>query len=159
LIIAAPGMKVAGQSTASLAEMVDLFPTLAEVCGLHAPQHAAGVSLAAVLDDSKARPRTSALSQRSDGYTLRTDRYRYTEWGPDGSDGAELYDHQNDPAEMVNLAGKQVHAETIAKLAKALRGRIEQARQVPAGLTQLDVANEPQPRRQRRRAAEKKGQK
>lgn len=139
LVISVPGMKTAGQTTSSLAEMVDIYPTLAEVCGLHAPSHLSGVSLAGVLNDAGAKPRASVLSQRHDGYALRTDRYRYVEWGEDGRDGAELYDHKSDPQEMVNLAGRSEQADTIARLSKTLRNRVRKARNVPAGLTQLDV--------------------
>jgi choline-sulfatase len=137
LIISVPGMKTAGQHTAALAEMVDYYPTLAAICGLHPPTHLSGVSLAGVLEDKSARPRDGALTQHMAGYTLRTDRYRYTEWGPDGSDGAELYDHESDPGEMTNLAGKAEHASTVASLSEKLRGRIRDAKQVPAGLTQI----------------------
>jgi arylsulfatase A-like enzyme len=154
LVIAAPGLKTAGKSTASLAEMVDFYPTLAEVCGLRAPGHLSGVSLAAVLDDRNAAPRATALTRHADGYTLRTDRYRYTEWGAEGSDGAELYDHQTDPAEMVNVAGKTEHAKTVAQLSKVLRERIAGARKAPPGVTQLPPdPQKPQARRLKRRAA------
>ncbi len=150
LIISVPGMKTAGQTTASLAEMVDFYPTLAELCGLHAPSHLSGVSQAAVLADPSATPRDSALTQHRAGYTLRTDRYRFTDWGPEG---AELYDHQSDPAEMVNLAKRPQHAETVAKLSKMLRDRVKTARQVPAGLTQLKVDEEADRARRRRERA------
>jgi iduronate 2-sulfatase len=161
LIIAAPGMKTAGQSTASLAEMVDFYPTLAEVCGLHAPNHVSGVSLAAVLDDPAATPRTSALTRHQAGYTLRTDRYRFTEWGPEGSEGAELYDHQSDPAEMDNLAGKKEHAKTVAELSQALHARIEDARKAPAGVKRIpaDPAAARERLLKRRAARAKDGQK
>ncbi len=137
LIISVPGMKTAGQSTRSLAEMVDFHPTLAEICGVKTPDNLSGVSLAAVLADPAARPRDGSLTRHQHGYTLRTDRYRYTEWGPEGRDGAELYDHESDPAEMVNLANKPDQKQTIARLSKQLHGRIQQAVKVPAGLKQL----------------------
>ncbi len=121
LIISVPGMKTAGQSTRSPAEMVDIYPTLAEVCELHAPEDVSGVSLASTLDNKRAKPREAALTRHRDGYTLRTDRYRYTEWGPEGRDGAELYDHENDPREMTNLAGSSEYAPVIPKLSTALR--------------------------------------
>ena len=105
LIISGPGVKARGQSTAAPAEMVDFYPTLAELCGLKAPKYLSGVSLAPALADANARPRSSALSQYGGGYSIRTARYRYTEWGEDGSGGSELYDHSADSAEMQNLAG------------------------------------------------------
>ncbi len=138
LVIVVPGMKSAGQSTAALAEMIDFYPTLAELCGLTAPSHLSGVSLASAVDDPAARPRSAALTQFGTGYALRGDRYRYVEWGEDGRDGAELYDHASDPKEMVNLAGRAEHAKTVTELSDALHARIRKARQVPAGLKQLD---------------------
>ncbi len=142
LIISVPGMKNAGQSTPSLVEMVDYYPTLSELCGLPVPDNISGVSQASAVTDKDSAPRQSALTQEHDGYTMRTDRYRYTEWGDHGQRGAELYDHISDPAEMVNLANKPEQAGTIAALKKQLHGRIAQARKVPHGLTQIKVADE-----------------
>ena len=137
LIISVPGMKTAGKSTRALAEMVDFHPTLAAICDVKTPDNLSGVSLAAVLSDPAAQPRDGALTRHRDGYTLRTDRYRYTEWGPQGRNGAELYDHQSDPAEMVNLAGKPKQKQTITKLAQQLHARIKHATKAPQGLKQL----------------------
>lgn len=161
LIISVPGMKHAGQRSRALVEMVDYYPTLAELCGLPLPAHLSGVSQAKVLEDLQAQPRTAALTKQNDGYTLRTDRYRYTEWGAGGRDGAELYDHQSDPAELKNLATDAGQAETAAELSKLLHERIVQAKKVPEGLTQIIVPEDAerkakqQQRRARQRAAEK----
>jgi len=137
LIIALPDFQNAGQRTTALAEMVDFYPTLAELCDLPAPSYLAGVSLAPVLKVPAARPRKSALTQYQSGYSLRTDRYRYTQWGPAGRAGAELYDHQSDPEELVNLAGQPDQAETIKRLANELQQRIATAIRVPKGLKQV----------------------
>ncbi|MCA9116510.1 MAG: sulfatase [Planctomycetaceae bacterium] len=137
LIMAGPGITAQGQSTAALAEMVDFYPTLAELTGLKPPATASGVSLVAALRDPAATPRTSAFTQYDTGYSLRTDRYRYTAWGAEGRDGAELYDHATDPAEMVNLAEQPAHQATVKQLARQLQERIRQAGQVPRGLTQI----------------------
>jgi iduronate 2-sulfatase len=137
LIISAPGMKQRGEQTDSIAEMIDFYPTLAELVGLQAPAYLSGVSLAGVLDDTGATPRTDALTLKSSGYSLRTDRYRYNEWGADGADGAELYDHRTDPEEMYNLAGDPEHADTVARLSKRIRARIAEARTAPVGVEQM----------------------
>ena len=139
LIIAVPGMKTAGQSTTAPAQLIDLYPTLAELCDLPAPAYLSGTSLASVLRDPSARPRSTALTQIDGGYSLRTDRFRYTEWGPDGRDGAELYDHQTDPQEMINLAGRPDHADTTAVLSGLLHDRVRRARRVPPGLKQINL--------------------
>ncbi len=93
----------------SMAEMVDFYPTLAELANLPTPEFVSGISLAGVLKDPTQATRTSALTQYDNGYSIRTDRYRYTEWGEAGNQGRELYDHTSDPAEMKNLAGNAAH--------------------------------------------------
>jgi iduronate 2-sulfatase len=161
LIISVPGMENAGKRSRSLVEMVDYYPTLAELCGLPLPGHLAGVSQANVLIDPESQPRTAALTKQNDGYTLRTDRYRYTEWGEGGRDGAELYDHQSDAAELTNLANDPTQATTVAELSKLLHERIVEAKKVPEGLTQIIVPADAerkakqQQRRARQRATEK----
>jgi iduronate 2-sulfatase len=141
LIVAVPGMKTAGQSTTTMAEMVDIYPTLAALTGLRPPKSLSGVSLVPALRDTAARPRTSALTQYASGYSLRTPRYRYTEWGSEGSQGAELYDHESDPREMVNLAGRRDQAATVARLSKLLHTRIAAANRPPPGVKQIRFAN------------------
>ncbi len=141
LIIAAPGAKAVGWKTDTPAEMVDFYPTLADLCDLAPPKNLSGVSLAPMLQDPAAQPRTSALTQYANGYSLRTTRYRYTEWGADGSAGNELYDHESDPAEMTNLASHPAQAKLIAQLSKELRARIAQANKPPVGITQIKFDN------------------
>ena len=138
LIIRAPGMKNAGKTTDAPAEMIDFYPTLAELSGLTPPKYLSGVSLKPVLDDPNALPRSGALTQLNEGYSLRTPRYRYTEWGQDGASGNELYDHQNDPTEMINLAQQAESAPVVARLSKQLRERIAKAQSAPAGLKQIE---------------------
>ena len=141
LIIAGPGTKATGQSTTAPAEMIDFYPTLAELCSLPAPEYLSGISLVPVLKDPAARPRRSALTQYDSGYSLRTPRYRYMEWGQDGGDGAELYDHESDPREMVNLASHPQHAATVEQLSRQLRQRIADAGRVPQGVQQIRFEN------------------
>lgn len=124
LIISVPGMRTAGGSSQSPAEMIDFYPTLAELCRLPAPANLPGVSLRPVLDDPAASPRKDALTQFATGYSLRTPRYRYTEWGAEGSGGAELYDHASDPGEMHNLADQPDAAPVVRELSRRLRDRM-----------------------------------
>ena len=121
--------------------MVDFYPTLAELAGVTPPASLSGVSLVSTLKNADAQPRTSALTQYDSGYSVRTERYRYTEWGPGGSLGVELYDHQDDPQEMHNL-GEKPESENVRKeLSALLAQRIEDARQVPEGVTQIHFEN------------------
>jgi arylsulfatase A-like enzyme len=55
------------------------------------------------------------------GYSVRTERWRYTQWGIDGSRGSELHDYANDPGELRNLAGDPAHAATVAELRSLIR--------------------------------------
>lgn len=135
LIIAGPGVQ-RGRVAKTMAEMVDFYPTLAELAGLEAPDYAAGVSLAAALRDASATPRSSALTQYDSGYSIRTPRFRYTEWGANASLGRELYDHKTDPQEMVNLANDESRAATLRELSEVLRKRIADANRVPPGIKQ-----------------------
>jgi uncharacterized sulfatase len=119
LIVAAPGAKGNGRSSASLVELVDLYPTLADLCGLPAPSYLDGVSLRPVLDDPTRKVKEAAFTQvtRSGfhGVTVRTERWRYTEWDS-GRKGAQLYDHNADPKELKNLAADPAYARTVAEL-------------------------------------------
>ncbi len=124
LIIRAPGAKGNGRSTRALAELVDLFPTLADLCGLEAPPGLEGVSLRPVLEDPSGSVKDAAFSQieyedRIYGRTVRTDRYRFIEWRGDGA-GEELYDHQTDPREFTNLAADPSHADVVRRLRELL---------------------------------------
>ena len=137
LIISVPGMKNAGKSSGAVTEMTDFYPTLAELSGLEAPGYLPGVSLVPALKDPAASPRKSALTQYRTGYSIRTQRYRYSEWGVDGRDGAELYDHASDPAELKNLAGSPTHAAVAARLSAQLRARIKSATTYVPGLKRI----------------------
>jgi iduronate 2-sulfatase len=127
MIISAPGQKNAGKSTAALSEFVDIYPTLCELTGLPLPEGLEGTSLAPVMNDPDRPWKKAAFSQyprqKVMGHSIRTDRYRYTEWAEPGQEpiGVELYDHQTDPAENVNIAGLAEHKELVAKLSKMLK--------------------------------------
>jgi arylsulfatase A-like enzyme len=123
LIIAAPGAKT-GHVCRGLVELVDLYPTVADYCGLAAPHKLAGQSLRPLLDDPSRPGKAAAftLVTRGRGHygqTVRTDHWRYTRW----SDGtAELYDEVNDREETRNLAEDPTHAAAIAELREHLDG-------------------------------------
>lgn len=111
LIISAPGQKAPGKKTAALTEFVDIYPTLCELAGLPLPGHLEGLSAAPLLDDPALPWKKAAFSQYPRGkavmgYTMKTPRYRFTRWQhSDGSEMAvELYDHQTDPKENINVA-------------------------------------------------------
>ncbi len=137
LIISSPGMKTAGESTSCPAEMLDFYPTLSDLCNLPAPKNLSGVSLKPALENTEATPRTAALTQYANGYSIRTPRYRYTEWGPEGRLGAELYDHRTDAAEMTNLASHPESSKVVAEMSRLLHRRVREAQSAPPGLKQV----------------------
>ncbi len=141
LIMAGPGITEKGKRTTMPVEMVDFYPTLADLSGLKAPSYISGTSLAPALKNIKARPRQNALTQYSNGYSVRTQRYRYTEWGEKGKEGNELYDHSKDPQEMNNLASDPSQKATITKLSKLLRQRISEAQTPPKGVQRITFEN------------------
>ncbi len=152
MLIVAPGMTTGGVVKAPVSHL-DLFPTLAELCGVTPPGNLQGQSLVPMLKDTsvegrgwaltqvtrgnprneskanqaKVRNSQSANSSGSDGpfygYSLRTARWRFTEWD-EGNKGTELYDHDNDPLELTNLAEQPEHANTVSELSARLREAI-----------------------------------
>lgn len=132
LVIAGPGVHQGGVAE-TMAEMVDFYPTLSELAGLPKPSAVSGVSLVPALKDPSKIVRESALTQYDIGYSLRTAGYRYSSWGDEGSDGAELYDRKMDPAEMNNLADDPAYVETRKRLAATLQQRIQETRKSPPG--------------------------
>jgi uncharacterized sulfatase len=119
LIVAAPGLKGNGRASPRTVEFVDIYPTLADLAGLKPPANLAGKSLVPLLNDPQAAWDKPAFTQvwrgRFAGHSVRTERWRYTEWD-DGKEGVQLYDMQNDPGELNNLANDPQHAEVLAGL-------------------------------------------
>jgi len=107
-----------------LVEFVDIYPTLAELAGLPKPQGLEGLSLTPLLKDHN-RPWKSAIytwvarGKDTLGQTMRTDRYRYTEWGNDQV--IEVYDHDKDPKEFTNLARVPGNEKLVAELRQKMR--------------------------------------
>jgi iduronate 2-sulfatase len=123
LLIAAPGLGK-GKVSPRIVELVDVFPTVADLCGLAKPARLEGQSLLPLLKQADApwpKPaRTLVHHKGVVGKSVRTERWRYTEWNG-GKQGVELYDHENDPGEYRNLAGKPEHAATVGEMARLLR--------------------------------------
>jgi arylsulfatase A-like enzyme len=145
LLIVAPGTARKGTVAKSPVSLVDVFPTLAELCGVKAPDNVQGQSLVPMLKDPGIAGRGWAITQVSRGggraratvttdvssndrhffgYSLRTPRWRYTEWD-EGRQGRELYDHDADPREITNLAKDPAHAKTIEQLTQQLRAAVK----------------------------------
>ena len=129
LLLSVPGMKNAGKHTDALVEFVDIYPTLSELAGMPLPSHLEGTSFKPVLDDPKRPWKPAAFSQYPRqhlmGYSMRTDRYRFTVWvdRKDHSkiDSTELYDHQTDPQENTNIAKLPANADLVKRLMEQWR--------------------------------------
>jgi iduronate 2-sulfatase len=128
MIIAGPGFE-AGR-TRKIAELVDLYPTICDMAGVAKPDHLQGESLIQTLKEPEESNDSIALSQytrfgtKYTGRALRTDRYRFVVWDAKKSGETihrELYDHDSDPDETVNLASKEKHQELVLTLESQLR--------------------------------------
>ena len=135
LIIRAPGARGNGRSCSRVVEFVDIYPTVVALAGTPVPKGLDGRSLRPLLDNPGAawdgaavtqvlRPADGRLARAVMGCSIRTERWRYTEWA-EGREGVELYDHRNDPLEFNNLAVKPDKAAKaiINSLRPLLRAR------------------------------------
>ena len=110
LIVRTPYQAQRGIATDCFAESIDLYPTLCELCEIPVPDSVEGQSFAAALRDPAARPKDFALGlwrrNSTDGYSIRTGRYRLVRWGnnPANPTQIDLFDYQADPAGKQNVA-------------------------------------------------------
>jgi iduronate 2-sulfatase len=123
LIIAAPDA-ASGKVCRGLVELIDLYPTVADYCRVQPSHELAGQSLRPLLQNPAGQGKPAAYTLvtrgRHYGQSVRTDRWRYTQW----SDGkAELYDELNDSEETQNLATNGSSTATVTEL-KALLKKI-----------------------------------
>lgn len=123
LIVVTPDMKMKGMNCSRIVEFVDIYPTLADLCGLPVSTNLEGMSFQPLLTDLNLSWKKMAFTQvqrgEITGRSVRTERWRYTEWD-EGREGIELYDHDNDPGEYYNLARHPRYAEAIMELKKLL---------------------------------------
>ncbi len=148
VLISVPGLETAGTRTDALVELVDLYPTLCELCGISVPDSLEGVSMVPLLRNPRLPWKTAAFSEiprnttggsvfkyDGKGYSIRTDRYRLVLWvraekgkprslregvPPDEVVAVELYDHIKDPGENVNCAGNPEYHDVVQTLTKQL---------------------------------------
>jgi uncharacterized sulfatase len=129
-IMSGAGVTSRGRPCSRTSEHLNVYPTLVEMCQLEgAPTNLHGRSLVPLLENPDApwdHPAITQVTRRNAsgttmGYSLRTERYRYTMWS-DGADGEELYDYQDDPRELKNLA----NAASASALKARLRSSLEE---------------------------------
>jgi uncharacterized sulfatase len=123
LIICAPGMR-RGSSSRRLVEWTDVFPTMTQLCGLTNPPNLEGISIVPLLQNPERQWKKSAstvvVHRKTLGRSVRTERFRYSEWG--GADVAEVYDHDADPHEFTNLTNDPNHAKDKQELQRLMHG-------------------------------------
>ncbi len=131
LIISVPGYNTtSGSSCESITELIDLYPTLTDLCGFknQQPEILQGRSLKGhITGEVENNPDSYAytISYQGKDATIRTGRWRYTRWGKEAlPENEELYDHQNDPEEYVNLAGNTNYQNIL----KEMRIKFEKAK-------------------------------
>ncbi len=123
-IIRVPGLTKAGTESEAMVELVDIYPSLAELTGLTPPSHLQGISLRPLLDRpgrmGKKRAAYTVVSRGTQlGRAVRNQRSRYGKW----PDGEELYDLRDDPEEKNNLAARP-----------RLAGQLEEMRELHAAM-------------------------
>lgn len=125
LIIDMPGAKGNGRSCTRMVQSLDLYRTMCELAGLQPPSHVEGTSLVPLLNDPRGmewkQPAYSIWSE--DGKTIhgtavRTEEWRYAEFGPNAANGAMLFDVHADPMELTNLADDPKYKDVRAQLSK-----------------------------------------
>jgi arylsulfatase A-like enzyme len=127
-IVRAPGLTQPGTESNAMVELVDIYPTLADLAGLTAPHYLQGTSLRPLLDHPERLGRKkfaySVVSRGQKlGYALRDRNWRYGSW----PDGEELYNLNRDPEEKNNLAGKEHVQERLLAMRKALAEKQQEA--------------------------------
>ncbi len=141
MMIRAPRVSIDGSRTDSLAELIDLFPTLIELCGLPHPGGLEGKSLVSVLRDPSRSVKEAAFTQHprpayydrtpsmlpsTMGVSVRTAKARYTEWR-DWKTGEpvvrELYSEADEPAETRNMIGDPASADILSEAERLLRSQ------------------------------------
>lgn len=124
-----------GKATGEITELVDLYPTIAELAGLTPPAALQGKSMVSLLEDPSGggnwNKELAFTISRSGGESIRTDDWRYIQWGF-GSKGLELYDRKNDPEEFTNLAKDPKYADQLKQLKKRLEAKRIEAGYDPA---------------------------
>lgn len=135
LIFSSPGMKQRGIRSDALVEFVDVYPTLVELCGLPLPEGLEGVSLEPLFENPLRTWKKGAFSQYPregtglEGYSVRTERYRLTEWRDEAGEtkATELYDYQNDPEENTNWATDENYTKVLQEMRSILHGGWQKA--------------------------------
>src|SRR5690606_13844618 len=136
LIIKVPGKEPG--ACHSFAELIDLYPTVAELAGLDYSPHLQGKSLVPTLDDPSAQVRDVAFSVSRYGvvefFLLRTEKWAYIQYGEDGKAGKALFDMELDPKQYNNLAVNPKFQHIMDEFEEKLREKLREVRDNDLGI-------------------------
>ena len=132
LIIRMPGKKPA--VCHSLVELLDLYPTLSNLCGLEVPKHLQGKDISMMMTDPTKEVRSAAFSVNGKGFLLREQDWAYIAYGKNGQGDEELFDMKQDPKQFTNLAKDPKHAQIIARFQKQMATKLREVRTNDLGL-------------------------
>jgi len=134
MIIKVPGKKPAVCN--SFVELLDLYPTIAELADIETSKHLQGKSLVKTIENPNHEVRKMAFSVSQGGKTflLRTEKWAYIQYDEDAKSGIELFDMENDPKQFTNLADKPAYAKTVSIFQKELRKKLIKVRTNDLGI-------------------------
>jgi len=126
LIVKAAGIK-GGQKTDALVGFIDIYPSLCELAGLSKPKHLEGKSFVPLMKNPDRHWSESSFSRWREGESIKTDRYRYTEWTDENGKifARMLYDHKTDPAENKNIFKDPENKEVVHRLGKMIHKELK----------------------------------
>ncbi len=128
LIISVPGKKPA--VCHSLAELLDLYPTISSLCGLNVPDRLQGKNISAMLDNPCHSVRDFAFSMNGQwkGFLLRDEKWAYIQYNEDASRGIELFDMEKDPNQYTNLAELPEYSNIVTRFRKKFTAKMKEVR-------------------------------
>ena len=124
LIVSVPSLEN-GKKSETLVEFIDIYPTLCELSGLPIPEHNDGKSFVPLLKNPDAKWKEAVYSRFRDGESVKTDRYRYTEWRDKNGDvyARMMYDHVADPRENNNIVMLPENEQLVKELSELLNSK------------------------------------
>lgn len=132
-------IKVPGKEPAvchSFAELIDLYPTLADLAGISHSPHLQGKSLINTLDNpsNQIREMAFSVSQGGKSFLLRNENWAFIQYDEDAASGMELYDMNKDPQQYTNLALNPAYADTVAFFQEKLKKKLTEVRTNDLGI-------------------------
>ncbi len=126
LIISVPGKKPA--VCHSFVELIDLYPTISQLCGLEVPERLQGKDISKILDDPAQEVREAAFSVNGKGFLLREENWAFIQYAENASRGLELFDMKKDPKQYTNLAHKPEYQSVVKAFQKKLAAKLKEVR-------------------------------